>query len=87
LGASVRQITLMHIAHFLRLAFIANVIALPTAYLLMNAWLDGFAYRTDLAGGLFLLVMVMSFVLVILSAGHSALAAGRKNPVEVIRMS
>jgi putative ABC transport system permease protein len=87
LGASVRQITLMHMGHFLRLAFIANVMALPTAYVLMGAWLDGFAYRAELSGWIFLMVMLISFLLVILSAGHSALAAGRKNPLDVIRMS
>jgi putative ABC transport system permease protein len=87
LGATVRQITLMHVGHFLRLAVIANLIALPVSYWLMKEWLNGFAYRTDLSFSLFLLVMVISFLLVIFSAGYSAVRAGRLNPVDVIRNS
>jgi ABC-type antimicrobial peptide transport system permease subunit len=87
LGASVRQIALMHVGHFLRLAVIANLVALPVSYWLMKEWLDGFAYRTDLSLSLFLLVMVISFLLVIFSAGYSALRAGQLNPVDVIKNS
>jgi len=86
LGASVRQIAVLHINHFLRVAILANIIALPIAYWLMKSWLDGFAYRTELSGAIFLLVSCILFLLVILSSGYSALKAGRMNPVDVIKI-
>ncbi len=86
LGATVRQIASLHVGYFLRIALLANVIALPIACWLMNEWLGGFAYRTDLNGIVFVVVMFISFVLVIISAGYSSLKAGRMNPVDVIKI-
>jgi putative ABC transport system permease protein len=86
LGASVRQIAFLHINHFLKIAILANIIALPMAYWLMKTWLDGFAYRTELSSSIFLLGACMLLLLVIASAGYSAWKAGRMNPVEVIKM-
>ncbi|MEO5602662.1 MAG: hypothetical protein ABIR06_17195 [Cyclobacteriaceae bacterium] len=68
-------------------SLMANLFALPASYWVMKEWLNGFAYRTDFPCFLFLGVMMVTFFLVILSAGHSAIMAGRKNPVEVIRNS
>ena len=86
LGATVRQIVLLHMGHFMKIALLANVIALPIAYWMTKEWLDGFAYRTQLNGIEFLGVMFISFLLVIISAGHSSLKAGRMNPIDVIKM-
>jgi putative ABC transport system permease protein len=86
LGANVRQIAVLHINHFLKIAVLANIIALPIAYWLMKTWLDGFAYRTALSGFVFLLVSGILFLLVIASAGYSAWKAGHMNPVDVIKM-
>jgi putative ABC transport system permease protein len=84
-GAGVHQITFMHIGHFLRLAVIANVIALPVSYTFMHEWLAGFAYRVEIDSKLFILVMCISFFLVIISAGYAAIRSGRMNPIDVIR--
>ncbi|MEX2234658.1 MAG: FtsX-like permease family protein [Cyclobacteriaceae bacterium] len=85
LGATVGQIALMHVGHFLRIAFVANLIALPIAYWMMKTWLSEFAYRTELKGIVFVGVMVISFVLVILAAGYSSWKAGVMNPVDAIK--
>jgi putative ABC transport system permease protein len=86
LGASVPQIAFLHINHFLRIAILANIIALPIAYWLMKSWLEGFAYRAALSASVFLSVSFILFLLVIGSAGYSAWKAGRMNPVDVIKM-
>ncbi len=86
LGATARQISLLHVSHFIKIAFLANVISLPIAYWLMKEWLDEFAYRTELSSLIFLSVVCISFTLVIFSAGYSAIKAGRMNPVDVIKI-
>ena len=86
LGASVQQIASLHINHFLKLALLANIISLPIAYYMLTEWLSSFAYRVELNFPLFLSVALISFLLVILSAGYSAWKAGRMNPVDVIKM-
>lgn len=85
LGATARQITLLHVGHFFKVALLANVVALPLAYWLMKEWLKGFAYQMELGSTLFLIVACISFLLVIISAGYSAWKAGRMNPVDVIK--
>ena len=85
LGASTTQIILLHVGSFMKIALIANVIALPVAFWLMKEWLDGFAYRTQLGGVVFLVAAVVSFLLVIASAGYPSLRAGKMNPVDVIK--
>jgi putative ABC transport system permease protein len=86
LGATAQQITILHVGHFIKIALIANAIGLPFAYWLSKRWLNEFAYKTEVNGGLFAWIMIFSFVLVILSAGYSSWKSGRMNPVEVIKI-
>lgn len=86
LGATANQITFLHVSHFMKIALLANVIALPIAYWSMKEWLNEFAYRTEVGSTLFLLVATISFLLVITSSGYSAWKAGKMNPVDVIKM-
>ncbi|HEY5826413.1 MAG TPA: FtsX-like permease family protein, partial [Cyclobacteriaceae bacterium] len=85
LGATIQQIAGLHVSYFLRIVLLSNIIALPVAYWVMSEWLDGFAYRTEFNTLIFLSVIGISFLLVIISAGYSAVKAGRMNPVDVIK--
>jgi len=86
LGASVTQISMLHINYFVRVALIACAIALPVAFILVGEWLNTFAYRVELDYVPFLLVMLASVMVVILSASYSAWKSGRMNPVDVIKI-
>ncbi|HEY5746580.1 MAG TPA: FtsX-like permease family protein [Chryseolinea sp.] len=86
LGATGEQITRLHIGHFIRIALLANAIALPVAYLAMKEWLDGFAYKMEGNNLEYPLVMLLSIFLVVASAGFSSLKAGRMNPLDVIKI-
>jgi putative ABC transport system permease protein len=86
LGATVQQIISLHISYFIKIVLLANILALPLACWLMKAWLNDFAYRTELNSLIFLTVMCVSFLLVIISGGYAALRAGRMNPVDVLKI-
>lgn len=86
LGASVTQISMLHINYFVRVALIACAIALPVAFILVGEWLNTFAYRVELDYVPFLLVMLASVMVVVLSASYSAWKSGRMNPVDVIKL-
>ena len=86
LGASVAQISMLHMNYFVRLALIACAVALPIAFMLIGEWLTTFAYRVELNYLPFLLVVLVSVMVVMLSASYSAWKAGRMNPVDVIKM-
>jgi putative ABC transport system permease protein len=85
LGAISRQITLLHVGSFMKIALFANVIALPIAYWLMKEWLAGFAYRINFGSVMFIVIAAILFLLVISSTGYSSLRAGKMNPVDVIK--
>ncbi|CAN5595027.1 ABC transporter permease [soil metagenome] len=85
-GASAKQISFLHVSSFLKIALLANIFSLPVAWWLMSEWLGDFAYRIEMDGYLFMVVGAVSFFLVIVSAGYSALKAGRMNPVDVIKI-
>lgn len=86
LGASVTQISMLHINYFVRVALIACAIALPVAFILVGEWLNTFAYRVELDYVPFLLVMLASVMVVVLLASYSAWKSGRMNPVDVIKL-
>ena len=52
---------------------------------LLKEWLNEFAYKTELNGVIFGGVAIVSFVLVIASAGYSSWRPGKMNPVDVIK--
>lgn len=86
LGASVAQISLLHMNYFVRLALIACAIALPIAFMLIGEWLTTFAYRVELNYLPFLIVTIASVIVVMLTTGYSAWKSGRMSPVDVIKM-
>lgn len=85
LGASARRIAGIQLNHFIRIALIANVVALPVSYWVMRIWLDEFAYRVGLNMVWFIGIAVISFAVVVIAAAYSAWKSARINPVEVIR--
>ena len=54
LGASVTQLTQMLSKDFLKLVFIACIIAFPLSCWIMNKWLQSFAYRINISWWMFI---------------------------------
>jgi putative ABC transport system permease protein len=65
----------------------ANLLAWPVAYLVMNRWLRGFAYRIELSSQLvwFVLAAVLAVVVAWLTVGFQAVKAAMANPVRSLR--
>lgn len=85
MGASVRDIILMLSWDFTKLVLVANVIAWPAAYFLANAWLQDFAYRTEIGVMLFILASGVAFLVAWVTVGLQAGRAAVTNPVTAIR--
>ena len=62
LGASVRQIVSLFANSFLKLVIIAIVIAIPVAWLVINKWLENFAYRIEVTSWMFVLASFVALV-------------------------
>lgn len=85
LGASVQQVVLLLSKEFTRLVAIAFLLAAPVAYFAMNKWLQGFAYRTELSPGIFVLAGVLALLIAWLTVSYQAIKAALTNPVEALR--
>src|SRR5690606_18370533 len=55
LGASVPNIIALLSSYFIKLVLVAILIASPIAWYTMNRWLQGFAYKIDIAWWIFAL--------------------------------
>jgi len=84
LGATAEHIACRHVWHFMRVAMVAAGVALPITYMLMGEWLGAFAYKVDQDAISAVIVVIIAFALVIVSAGYAAFRAGAVNPVKVI---
>ncbi len=85
LGATVSGITVMISKEFIKWVMIANLIACPLAYFLVNKWLEGFAYRVTVEIWTFLLVGIITVVVALLTVIYQSLKAAAANPVDKIR--
>ncbi|UCC79697.1 MAG: FtsX-like permease family protein, partial [Candidatus Zixiibacteriota bacterium] len=81
LGASTRGIAALLIRELVSRVLMANVIAWPIAYYVMNRWLQEFAYRTSINPVVFVISGAMSLVVAIATVSYQAVRAARANPV------
>ena len=84
-GASARDIVQLLSKNFLWLLLLGNLVAWPIGYLVMQRWLEDFAYRIDIGVGVFLVTGAVALVLVLISVGGQAIRASLANPVESLR--
>jgi putative ABC transport system permease protein len=85
-GASVTNIITMFGKEFLQLIMIGYVIGAPSAFFVMNRWLDGFAYRIDIAPSFFILALIFTVLAMALTVGYQVISAARTNPTRSLRM-
>jgi ABC-type antimicrobial peptide transport system permease subunit len=85
IGASVNSIMLMLSRDFLKLVLIAVLVAFPLAWLLMNQWLQSFAYRIHIGAGVFLMAGASIILVTLLTVSFQAIKAALANPVNSLR--
>jgi putative ABC transport system permease protein len=85
LGARASGIVILLSKEFAKWVLIANVIAWPVAYYVMERWLDGFAYRTDIRILTFVLATLLAFIIALLTVSFQAFKAALSDPVKSIR--
>jgi H+/Cl- antiporter ClcA len=71
--------------NFIKLIFIAIVIALPIAYYIMNDWLQHFELRTSLSLWMFALTATLTLLISILTITWQTYRAAKTNAVEALK--
>jgi putative ABC transport system permease protein len=85
LGASLPVIIQLLTKDFLKLIFIALLIAAPLAWYFMHQWLQDFAYRISIGWWIFLLSGSIALIIALITIGYQAVKAGLMNPVKSLR--
>lgn len=85
LGASVKNISFILSKDFLKLIVVAFFIAAPVAWILMNKWLQDFAYRTAISWWVFAVAIVAALAVTCIAVGFQTIKAALANPAKSLR--
>jgi putative ABC transport system permease protein len=85
LGASTGNIVAMLSKKFVWLILAAIVVASPLAFYAMNTWLQDFAYRIKLGGGVFAAAAAGALVIALATVSFQGMRAAAANPVNSLR--
>lgn len=85
LGASMADIVGLLSKEYAVLIVGALTVGLPAAYLWIQRWLDGFAYRVDVGVGTFVLTAGLVLTVAGITAGYHAVRAARVDPAQTLR--
>lgn len=85
LGATVMNITQMLSKDFVKLVLVALTVGFPAAYLLMNDWLQKFAYRINIEWQTFLIAGVAALLIALFTVSFQSIRAALMNPVKSLR--
>jgi len=85
LGASALELVIMLSKEFAKWVLIANIIAWPAAYFVMNNWLKDFAYRINITPWVFIFSGLIALIIALLTVSTHAIKVSTANPVKSIR--
>ncbi|MCC6288082.1 MAG: ABC transporter permease [Chitinophagaceae bacterium] len=85
LGSSVSGIVLLLAKDLVKLVMIAIVIATPIAWIMMNKWLQDFAYRINIGWWIFAVAGLTGLLIAFVTVSVKAVKAATANPVKALR--
>ena len=85
LGASTGSVILLLSRDFVRWIVIANIVAWPLAWFMMNRWLQNFAYRAKIGWAVFVLAGFVTVLLAVLTFLFQTLRAACAKPANSLR--
>lgn len=85
LGASLSQLMALFASDFLKLVFVAFLVAAPLGWYAMNRWLQDFAYKIDLSWWIFVAAGIASLAIALFTLSYEAFKTAVANPVKNLR--
>ena len=85
LGASVGSLFSLLTKALLTIVLIAMLVALPVSWLIMNKWLQDFAYRITISWWMFALAGGIAVFIALLTMSYQSIKAAIANPVKSLR--
>jgi putative ABC transport system permease protein len=85
LGASVKDVVFLLSKNFVGLVLIANLIAWPLAWMALNVWIQGYAYRVAINWWVFVLGGMAALLIALGTVSFLTIKAATNNPVKSLR--
>jgi ABC-type antimicrobial peptide transport system permease subunit len=85
LGSSVSGIATHLSKDLIRLVLLANILAWPVAWVLLQRWLQSFLYRTQIRLDVFITAGALTFFIALLTVGCQSIKAATAKPVDSLR--
>ncbi|MDN5213299.1 ABC transporter permease [Fulvivirgaceae bacterium BMA12] len=85
LGASIPGVILLLSKDFTKLVIFAFVLAIPVAYIIVDKWLEGFAFHIEIGPGTFVVAGIMALLIAWLTVSWQSIKAAAANPVRSLR--
>ena len=85
LGASTANILTLLNKDFIKLVAIANLIAFPLAYIIVNKWLSAFEYRISISALPFIVAIALSVIIAILTVSVQSIKVAKANPIDALK--
>jgi len=85
LGASIGNITTLLSLNFIKLVFIAIIIASPIAWWAMTKWLQDFTYRIPIGWEVFVFAGMVAISIALLTVSFQSIKAAIANPIKSLR--
>jgi uncharacterized membrane protein len=70
---------------FMALILLSFLVAAPAAWIMMNNWLDNYAYRIGLSWWIFPIAGLASVLIALFTVSFQSFKAVRANPVKTLR--
>jgi len=85
LGASNLNILTLLNKDFIKLVAIANVIAFPLAYIIINKWLSGYEFKVSISPLPFAIAAILSLIIAVLTVSVQSVKVAKANPIDALK--
>jgi len=84
-GASAESIMVMFAREFSVWVLIANIVAAPLAFYFLGKWLQSYPYRIEIHASIFLVGLLISLIIALITVSFRVFQSASTNPAEAIR--
>jgi putative ABC transport system permease protein len=85
MGSSDRSVFNLLLMEFIKWVTLSVIVACPLAWIIMDRWLQNFAYRSRIGAWIFILAIVLAFGISFLTVAWQSWKTAHTNPVEALR--
>ncbi|MBE9602761.1 ABC transporter permease [Pedobacter sp. MC2016-24] len=85
LGASTLNVLTLLNRDFIKLVSIANLIAFPLGYIIINTWLSAYEFRVSISALPFALAIGLSVLIAVLTVSLQSFKVARSNPIDALK--